>query len=180
MTVGRKTVTVCKAALLGLHGINESRLKKKVLNFSKSIADSRGKHGNRRHIPDDIRQRVRHHIERFPARESHYSRSKNLCLCLVDRPRSHMNEVHLRFPIPGHSRMLCDRDFGRIEKKKMKKDRVTKLSEWVSLIKETDRNQPFEVVFVEHCVTNDMKDDGTPVKKVYNYKAAFDPLVKHF
>ena len=69
MTVGRKTVTVCKAALLGLHGINESRLKK-VLNFSKSIADSRGKHGNRRHIPDDIRQRVRHHIERCHVTET--------------------------------------------------------------------------------------------------------------
>ena len=48
----------------------------------------------------------------------------------------------------------------------------------MSFIKETDRNQPFEVVFVEHPVTDDMKDDGTPVIKVYDYKAAFDPSVK--
>ena len=74
--------------------------------------------------------------------------------------------------------MPCDRDFGCIEKKKMKKDRVTKPSEWVSPIKEADCNQPFEVVFVEHPVTDDMKDDDMPVIKVYDYKAAFDPLVK--
>ena len=33
------------------------------------------------------------------------------------------HEVNVFYPIPGHSRMPCDRDFGRIEKKKNKQDK---------------------------------------------------------
>ena len=62
---------------MGLHGIAASRLKKKVLNFDSNIADKRGKHANHPKISEDIRNLVREHIRKFPARESPYSRLKN-------------------------------------------------------------------------------------------------------
>lgn len=77
VTLHSRTVSVCKAAFLGLHGIKESRLKKKVLNFQADLSDGRGKHGNHQKIDDSIKNRIRDHINKFPARESHYSRSKN-------------------------------------------------------------------------------------------------------
>ena len=52
--------------------------KKKVLNFSVSLADERSKHGNHKKISKDIRKRVFDHISVFSARKSHCSRSKNL------------------------------------------------------------------------------------------------------
>ena len=38
--------------------------------------DVRGKHEHHKNLDDDIRNRIRHHISKFPACESHYSRSK--------------------------------------------------------------------------------------------------------
>lgn len=74
--------------------------------------------------------------------------------------------------------MPCDRDFGRIEKRRRKKDRVTKPSEWVELIRSTDQRKPFNIVYVEHPLTDDMKDDGTPVVKVKDYKTAYNAMIK--
>lgn len=69
-------------------------------------------------------------------------------------------------------------DFGRIEKKRKKKDRVTVPSEWVTLIRATDQQRPFHVVYVEHPLTDDMQDDGTDVVQVMDYKAAYEPMIK--
>lgn len=77
VTVATRTVPVCKAAFCGLHGVKETRLKKKVLNFSDSIQDGRGKHGNHPKVDAEIRTKIREHISQFQPRESHYSRSKN-------------------------------------------------------------------------------------------------------
>ena len=77
VTSGEKSVKICQAAFLGLHGIKASRLKRKVLNFDEDISDNRGKHGNHSKIDEDIKNRVREHIMKFSAHESHYSRSKN-------------------------------------------------------------------------------------------------------
>ena len=46
VTCERKTIYVCQAAFLGLHGIKKSRLKRKVLNFEAHILDGRGSHAN--------------------------------------------------------------------------------------------------------------------------------------
>ncbi len=41
-------------------------------------SDMRGKHQNRANaIPDEAKQKVREHIDSFPRRKSHYSRSSN-------------------------------------------------------------------------------------------------------
>ena len=77
VTVKDKSIAICKAAFLAVHGIKNSRLKRKVMNFSVPIADGRGKHGKHKKIDKSIRDKVCEHIRMFPARESHYSRSKN-------------------------------------------------------------------------------------------------------
>ena len=92
--------------------------------------------------------------------------------------QTRFDEIHVYYPLPGHSRMPCDRDFGRIEKKRRKKDRVAQPSEWVNLIRETDRTNPFRVVYVEHPLTDDMLDDSTPIVKVKDYKKAFDQVLR--
>lgn len=382
ITVGQKSIKVCQAAFVALHGIKVSRLKRKVLQFDKDIRDGRGKHNQHHQISNDIRDRIRQHIQLFPARESHYSRSQNTHRRYLDPslsvaamhqdflkenvdlnglvkywlyyeifntefnisfgyPRSDIcdtcerlqaeikaaetsedtaakkrlateKELHLRkaevfqvqlnevteqaksnetivvlamdfqknlplpltgvsqeyykrqlwihnfcihecseekstmflysenfagkgpndvlsclqfyiktlpaevrridlfadncfsqnknryivaffhtlvhntrikevniyYPLPGHSRMPCDRDFGRIEKRKRKKDKVSLPSQWVELVKSTDHQNPFAVVYVEHPLTDDLQGDGTPVVKVHDYKHAFDPMLR--
>ena len=91
---------------------------------------------------------------------------------------SKLDEIHVFYPLPGHSRMPCDRDFGRIEKKRRKKDKVTMPSQWVELIRKTDQVNPFKIIYVEHPLTNDLKNDSTPVVKVKNYKAILDPYLR--
>ena len=386
ITINGKSEHVCKEAFVALHGIKNARLKRKVLNFSGDIADHRGKHTHHNKISDEIKNRIRQHISSFPARESHYSRSKNktkkyldaslnikklydmflnenpdlkdtikysfyrdifnhefsisfgfprsdicdtcelflvkikaaeraenraevetlknehelhvkkadvfytqiselteaaksaennktgviamdyqknlplpktgigqeyykrqlwlhnFCIhdnvnerasmylyaehyaekgpnevisCLdhyisglsqdittlhifcdncfsqnknryimaylntvVDRPESGLTNIQLHYPVPGHSRMPCDRDFGRIEKKQQKQHQVSKPSEYVSMIKSANSQKPFEVVYVEHPVSDNMQNDGTPVVKVKDYKKSLEPLIK--
>ena len=72
--------------------------------------------------------------------------------------------------------MPCDRDFGRIEKKKQKKDKVS--LEWVSFVKNTDRESPFTICYVEHPLIDNMQHDGTPVIPVFDYEGAFDPMLR--
>ena len=38
-------------------------------------------------------------------------------------------EIAITYPVPGHRKMLRDRDFGRIEKKKFKTDKFYKPSD---------------------------------------------------
>ena len=384
VTLEEKSVIACRAAFLGLHGIGIGRLKRKVLNFAVDIKDNRGKHGNHPKVDESTKNLIREHIQNFPARESHYSRSVNARRKYLDSsmnvakmhriflihypelrtvckyslyheifnyefnisfgfPRSDIcdpcekqqvaikaaelhgnesaikqrkaeNELHLRkadvfnaqlreatesaktmvtdcdtaviamdfqknlplpltgicqeyykrqlwihnfcihdcvngnammflyaehyagkgpneviscldhyistlppttkkvkifadncfsqnknryivaylhsmvhknleeiqlfYPLPGHSRLPCDRDFARIEKNRRRKDRVVKPSEWVNLIKETDLSNPFQTVFVEHPLTDDLKHDGTPVVKVKDYKRGLDAFLR--
>ena len=62
--------------------------------------------------------------------------------------------------------MPYDWDFGPTEKK-LKMDRVIKPSEWVSLVHTADHSDQFDVIFVKHPLTDDIKDDGTSVIKVF-------------
>ena len=74
--------------------------------------------------------------------------------------------------------MSCDCDFGRIEKKRQRKDKVVGPSEWVGLIKEMDHANLLNILYVEHPVTDNMMSDGTPVIKVRNYKQACDQYLQ--
>ena len=76
---------------------------------------------------------------------------------------SNLEEIQVFYPLPGHSRLPCDRDFARIEKRRGRKDRVVNPSEWVGLVKENDISNPFKICFVEHPLTDNVTSDGTPV-----------------
>ena len=88
-----------------------------------------------------------------------------------------LEKIEVLYPLSGHSRLPCDRDFAHIEKNR-RKVRVVKPSEWVNLIKETDISNPFQTVFVEHPLTDDMTHDGTPVVEVKDFKKGFDPFLR--
>lgn len=85
--------------------------------------------------------------------------------------------VHIYYPIPGHSRLPCDKDFGLIEKRRKRMDRVAVPSEWVSLIKSVRVQNPFRVRYVNHPLTDDLLDDGTPIVTVKDYKTPLDRLL---
>ena len=89
-----------------------------------------------------------------------------------------LEEIQGLYPLSGHSRLPCDRDYARIEKNRRRKDRVVKPSEWVNLIAETDTYNPFQTVFVEHPLTDDITHDGTPVVKVKDFKKGLDPFLR--
>ena len=92
-------IDVFQDTFLGLHGIQRSRLRKKVFNFHDEVCDQRGQHGNQKKLPDEYRDKVRQHIQSFPARESYYSRSQNRLhlyldskLCVADMHRMFIGE----------------------------------------------------------------------------------------
>ena len=89
-----------------------------------------------------------------------------------------LEEIQVLYPLSGHSRLPCDRDFAHIEKNRRTKDRVVKPSEWVNLIEETNISNPFPTVFVEHPLTDDMTHDGSPVVEVKDFKKGFDPFLQ--
>jgi hypothetical protein len=70
-------------------------------------------------------------------------------------------EVIVVYPIPGHSYLDCDRDFGRIEKSRRKIEKVGFPSEWVKLIEESDKK--FSVNYVNYPLTDDLKNDEKPI-----------------
>ena len=73
--------------------------------------------------------------------------------------------------------MPCDHDFGRIEKKRHRKDKVVQPSEWVKLIAATDHDRLFTIVYVEHLVTDMLPDDNALIK-IKDYKAAYEPFLQ--
>ena len=77
VSVEDRSVVVCKAAFLGLHGIEASRLRRKVINFNVDTKDNRGKHSNHPKVEESIKNLIWKHIQNFPVRESHYSGSIN-------------------------------------------------------------------------------------------------------
>ena len=91
---------------------------------------------------------------------------------------SRIQEVSIYYPLPGHCRMPCDQGFGRTERRRRKKDKVSLPSEWVELVKKTDHQNLFTIAYVEHPLTDDMHDDGTAVVQVHDYKRAFDSLLR--
>ena len=141
--------------------------------------------------PNEVISCLSHYISTMPKEittlhifcDNCFSQNKNrylmAYLChVVDRNDNNLQEIHVQYPIPGHSRMPCDRDFGRIEQKQQKRHNVCRPSEYVEMIKEANKIHPFEVVYVQHPVTDDMESDGTPIVNVNDYKRALDTMIK--
>ncbi|CAG7829323.1 unnamed protein product [Allacma fusca] len=73
-----KTVTVCQKFFLAIHGIDRSRLRRKVLKREVHIQDRRGLHPNHKRVTSiETKNLMRVFLSSLPARESHYSRNKN-------------------------------------------------------------------------------------------------------
>ncbi len=119
------------------------------------------------HVPDGVK-----HLHLFA--DNCFGQNKNrfmICFLkyLVDSGR--FDSISFQFPIPGHSWMPCDKDFGKIEKLRLKTETVTSPSEYMETVKKSQMNPPFRVVYVEHPLTDDLENDGTPVCRVKDYKA---------
>jgi hypothetical protein len=84
---------------------------------------------------------------------------------------NYLEEITIIYPIPGHSYLDCDRDFGRIDKTD-KIEKVGTPSQWVSLIKKTDKN--FTINYVNFPLTDDLESDETPVISVKDYEMFFE------
>ena len=82
-------VQVCKKTLCNIHAIGKRRLEKltsKITAGNLVASDGRGRHKNRPHsIAEEAKQKIRDHINKFPRRKSHYSRSEN-------QKRQYLNE----------------------------------------------------------------------------------------
>lgn len=101
--------------------------------------------------------------------------------------QNRLQEVHLYFPIPGHSFMPIDRNFAQIEKKRLTYDKISHPSEIVNIVKTSQSFSkingkhalnPFEVVYVKHSLTNNLQTDGTPVVDVKDYKRSLEKVLK--
>lgn len=57
--------------------------------------------------------------------------------------------IEHRFPIPGHTRLPCDRDFGLIENHKKTVAQVYTPEGWAKLIQESNQKNPFRVTMMK-------------------------------
>jgi hypothetical protein len=83
-----------------------------------------------------------------------------------------LDEIIVIYPIPGHSYLDCDRDFGRIEKNRLKIEKISFPSEYVKLMRDTD--EKFNVNYVNFPLTDDLKHDGSNIITVKNFKDYFE------
>jgi hypothetical protein len=51
-------------------------------------------------------------------------------------------------------------------------------SEWVTLLKNANKKNPFDVIHVNYFLTDDLKSDFSEICKVYDYKSLLDPSLK--
>ncbi|CAG7730209.1 unnamed protein product, partial [Allacma fusca] len=86
--------------------------------------------------------------------------------------------IYVKYPVPGHSRMPIDADFGLIESKKRRMEQIFLPSDIVEIVKSARLLSPFNVVFVNHPLTNNLCDDGTPFVIVKDYKLALGELFR--
>jgi hypothetical protein len=87
-------------------------------------------------------------------------------------------EINLIYPIVGHSYLDCDRDFGLIEKLRLKVHKIALPQEWVNLVKSANKKNSFEVIYVNHPLTNDLMPDSSEICTIYEYKNIFDNHLK--
>lgn len=92
-----RNVVVCATAFYAIFDIKRDRLKKKVLQKDKDIADGRGKHDKHpRKTPEEAIKRLHIFISGLPTVVSHYSRTDNKHRKYLDADLS-IAELHRRF-----------------------------------------------------------------------------------
>lgn len=95
--IGTAEQRVCKKGFCSLYGISKKRVELIVSHLQDNIPaprDMRGKHVNRpNRIPENIIHQIDSHIQSFPKRTSHYSRTKNENKYYLN-PELNMKKMH--------------------------------------------------------------------------------------
>ncbi|CAG7785212.1 unnamed protein product [Allacma fusca] len=85
--------------------------------------------------------------------------------------------VYLRYPVPGHSRMPIDGDFGRITSRRNRIETLSYPSDVVRIIQQAQVEKPFRIVYVNNNLTDDLCDDGHVVLDVKDFKTALNDFL---
>ena len=72
-------VEVCKKTFCDVHAVGKRRIERLCEKVGAlTVVDGRGRHHNRPHtISEEVKAKIRDHIQSFPRRQSHYSQSSN-------------------------------------------------------------------------------------------------------
>ncbi len=110
-----------------------------------------------------------------------FGQNKNKFLWTFFQTLIHKNflkEVIIYYPIPGHSRLSCDRAFALIERKLKTHEKIYSLNQYINLVKKSNNKNPFRIVYLNYPLTDNLKIDENPIAKVYNYKKCFENYLK--
>lgn len=90
---------VCKKSFCSFLGIGKARVERVIKSLQNNIPsplEKRGKYNNRGNVlSDQITFQIETHIESFPARQSHYSRTKNDTMRYLSPDLNIMKMYHL-------------------------------------------------------------------------------------
>ncbi|CAG7826775.1 unnamed protein product, partial [Allacma fusca] len=108
-----------------------------------------------------------------------YGQNKNryLFAILQNLANNRFANIYVRYPVPGHSRMPIDGDFGRITCKSNMCEKMSYPSDVVRVIQHAQTEKPFNIVYVNNNLTDDLCDDGRVVLDVKDFKAALESLL---
>lgn len=107
-----------------------------------------------------------------------YSQNKNRYLfAFLDQlcATGVFQKVSVYYPVPGHSMMPIDRDFALIERKRIKSDKIYTPEYYINLIKAARNIKKYDIVFVEHKLTEKGEER---IVKVKNYKEMYENRIK--
>jgi hypothetical protein len=80
-----------------------------------------------------------------------------------------MTEITTNYPIPGHSFMEIDSDFGRIETQIRKREKIFIPSEYAKIIEITKSKNPIQVLEVNQSFSNN-NNNKRKIVEVFDYK----------
>ncbi|CAG7828551.1 unnamed protein product [Allacma fusca] len=108
-----------------------------------------------------------------------YGQNKNryLFAVLQNLANNRFTNVCVHYPVPGHSRMPIDGDFGRITCKSNMCEKMSYPSDVVHVIQNAQKEKPFNIVYVNNNLTDDLCDDGRVVLDVKDFKSALESLL---
>jgi hypothetical protein len=85
-----------------------------------------------------------------------------------------LDEITINYPIPGHSFMEIDSDFGRLESFIRKREKIFMPSEYAKIIELTNSKNPFQVIEVNYTFSNNER----PIVIVSDYKKILNPILR--
>ncbi len=89
-----------------------------------------------------------------------------------------LDNIIIYYPIPGHSRLSCDRAFALIEKKILVNEKIYSPTHYVNILKNSNIKNPYKIVYLNFPLTDDLKPDNNMIAKVYDYKKCYEKILK--